>query len=123
MPDITPDEFEDIDDYAAAVQAAAIADAARPDFEFAIGGTDPDGWDRAAEYAIEPDRGACARAITDELAGAIESLPDFRPEARIVTRTVAYGPWRYVTPQEIRDGAFADCLVRIINHWKENHCP
>lgn len=52
MPDITPDEFEDIDDYAAAVQAAAIADAARPDFTWAIAvtlQTTPD----HDEYAIE----------------------------------------------------------------------
>ena len=40
--------------------------------------------------------------------GERPTLPDFRPEARIVTRTVVYGPWRYVTPQEIRDGAYID---------------
>lgn len=102
MPDITPEEFEDIDAFACAVQAAAVTDASRADFEYAIGGTDPDGWDRATKYAIEPERGLDARAVTDELYDAIESLPDFRAEARIITRTVCYGPWRYVTPDEIR---------------------
>ena len=95
MPELNPDEFEDLDDYACAVQAAAIADA---DNEMAIGG---DEHHTATQYAIEPDRGWNSRAHTDELYGAIEALPEYRPGARIITREITYGPWRYVTPDEL----------------------
>lgn len=108
MPELTPEQYDDLDDYACAVQAAAIADAERPYFTWAIAGDAPDDTRTEHQYAIEPVRGGGAREVTDELYGAIEALPDFRPEARIVTRTVTYGPWRYVSPQEIRDGAFVD---------------
>lgn len=111
MPELNPDEFEDLDGYACAVQAAAVADAERPDFGFAIGGDAPDDTRTEREFAIEPDRGGGAREVTDELYGAIEALPDFRPEARIVTRTVTYGPWRYVSPLEISVGSFIDDLL------------
>ena len=88
--------------YAEVVQAVAVADAARPVFPWAIGGTAPDETRTEVEYAIEPERGGTARCITDELyASVVEDLPDFRDEARIITRTVTYGPWRYVTPQEL----------------------
>lgn len=82
MPD---NDFESwFDSWAEGVQRAACADAARPDFDWAIGGEDPDeGGHVAAEYAIEPVRGGCARSITDHLPCAIEDLPDFRDEARI----------------------------------------
>ena len=86
--------------YVERVQAEIAAEAARPDFDWAIGGNS-EPWDER-EYAIEPERGGCARGITDELYGAIEDLPDYRDEARLVTRTVTYGPWRYVTPEELQ---------------------
>lgn len=95
-------EPESIEDYAARVQAAAVEDCRRPDFRWAIGGSAPDWTANEVEYAIEPDRGSCARNVTDELYDAIESLPDFRDGARIITRAVSYGPWCYVTPEEIR---------------------
>lgn len=108
MPELNPDEFEDLDDYACAVQAAAVADAARSDFTWAIAGDAPDDTWTKYEYAIEPDRGDNARAVSDDLYDAVEALPDFRAEARIVTRTVTYSPWRYATPQEIREGGYIE---------------
>ncbi|MCG7596328.1 hypothetical protein [Mycobacterium sp. PSTR-4-N] len=94
-------DCEDNDDYAALAAQRVIDD---PQAMFwAIGGTDDDG-ERTLEYAIEPDRGGCARALTDELYNAIEDLPDYRDGAAIIVREVRYGPWRYVTPDEIRRG-------------------
>ncbi|MDV6979629.1 hypothetical protein [Mycobacterium intracellulare] len=97
-----PEDFDGHDDYALACAAAAIAEQSRPDFDWAIGGTD-DAFVET-EFAVEPMRGGCAQATTDELAGAIEDLPDFCLGARIITREVTYGPWRYVTPDEIQNG-------------------
>ena len=88
--------------YVELVQAEICAEAARSDFDWAIGGDGPEGWGEETEYAIEPERGGAALGLTDELYGAIESLPDYRAEARIITRTVTYGPWRYVTPEELQ---------------------
>lgn len=88
--------------YVERIQAEIAAEAARANFDWAIGGDGPDGWGKHDEYAIEPERGGSARSITDELYGAIEDLPDYRDEARIITRTVTYGPWRYVTPEELQ---------------------
>ncbi|WP_276203390.1 MULTISPECIES: hypothetical protein [unclassified Mycobacteroides] len=38
----------------------------------------------------------------DELASAIEEVSNYREGALIITRTVTYGPWRYVTPEEMQ---------------------
>lgn len=54
------------------------------------------------EYGIEPSPGDCARFHTDELVSAIEEVPNYREGALIITRTVTYGPWRYVTPEEMQ---------------------
>lgn len=100
MPELscTPDDYDTIDAYA---HAMAVLAADSGDAEtFAVGGSDLDGHTET-EYAIEPMPGDAARCRTDELAGAIEDLPVFAAGARIVTRTVTYGPWRYVTPDEI----------------------
>lgn len=53
------------------------------------------------EYAIEPTPGACARCHTDDIVTTIEELPDYRDGARLIKRRVTYGPWEYVTPEEI----------------------
>lgn len=103
MPDLDPDDFDDHDAFAAAVQAEAVADAARPEFIWAIGGIAPDETSVERQYAVEPWRGSTAAYVTDELYSAIEALPDFCLNARIVTREVTYGPWRYVTPEEIEN--------------------
>lgn len=99
-PTIGLDDVQDNDDYA--VRAAQMV---RDDPEvdmFAVGGAEEQ-TQTCVEYAIEPERGACARFITDELASVIEDLPDFRDGAAIVTREVHYGPWRHITPEEIRN--------------------
>lgn len=54
------------------------------------------------QYAIEPSPHDCARFHTDELASAIEEVSNYREGALIITRTVTYGPWRYVTPEEMQ---------------------
>lgn len=99
-----PNDFEDLDTFAAAVQAEAVADVHRSDFEWAIGDTAPNERHLEVEYGIEPSRGDGTREISDELYDAVHGLPDYRDGARIVTRTVTYGPWRYVTPAEIDRG-------------------
>ena len=93
------DDFDSNDDYAAAVQAAAIAD---PDTRWAIGGDDPVARTER-QYAIEPGRGGSASGHIDDLGFAVDSLPDYRADARLVVREISYGPWRYVTPEEIRN--------------------
>lgn len=98
-PDITLDDVDDNDDYA--IYAAQVVRDDPAGQQFAIGGSDDDGTTET-EYAIEPDRGSCARGVTDELASAIEDLPDYRHGAAIVTREVHYGPWRHMTPEGIR---------------------
>lgn len=92
--------ISDNDDYAAAAAAEVRNDPTA--HHYAVGGSDDEG-STAVEYAIEPERGACARGVTDELASAIEDLPDYRDGAAIITRTVTYGPWRHVTPEEIKE--------------------
>lgn len=99
-PDITLDDVDDNDDYAI-YAAQVVRDDPSTKF-FAVGGSDENG-ETCTEYAVEPDRGSCARGITDELAGAIEDLPDYRHGAAIVTREVHYGPWRHMTPEEIKE--------------------
>ena len=97
------DQLDAEDAYAIRIQTDILAEAARPDFQWAIGGDDPDAEPRIeTEYAIEPERGACARDVSDYLDVLICDLSDFRAEARLLTREVMYGPWRYVTPDEIR---------------------
>ena len=88
--------------YVERVQAEIVAEAAQPGFDWAIGGDGPEGFGQETEYAIEAERGGPALGLTDELYSAIEDLPNFRDSARIITRTVTYGPWRYVTPEELR---------------------
>lgn len=98
-PDITYDDIEGNDDYAI-YAAQAVRDDPSAHY-FATGGSDKEG-STSREYAIEPDRGSCARGVTDELATAIEDLPEYRHGAAIITRDVHYGPWRHMTPEEIR---------------------
>lgn len=100
MPDLScsPDDYTTIDAYAHAMATLAIE---LNDAEiFAVGGSDLDGHTEI-EYAIEPSPGNAARCIDTELAGPIEDLPVFQAGARVITREVTYGPWRYVTPDEI----------------------
>lgn len=95
----SPDDYEDADAYAHAQALNAKHD---PRAEFwAIGGTDQDDDQSCTEYAIEPDLGWNAESITDDIATAIESIVAYRDGARLITRTVTVGPWRYVTPEEI----------------------
>ena len=75
----------------------AMAD---PDWS-AIGGQD--GSEVKTEYAIEPSPGDCARGHDSELAGPIEELPIYAAGARLITREIVYGAWRYVTPWEIEN--------------------
>jgi hypothetical protein len=105
MPELSrdPDDYADHDAYAHAQALNAKHDVADPNFDWAIGG-DPDGHTET-EYAIEPMPGGDARAHTDELYGAVEELPNYRNGARIVTREITYGGWRYVTPEEIEQWA------------------
>ncbi|MEE3066609.1 MAG: hypothetical protein VYA67_22150 [Actinomycetota bacterium] len=92
------DLYDDEDDYAIATAQAALADPNDEGWEIGGGTTVPE-----TEYAIEADRGCYPLCTDDELAGAIEVLADFRPTARLITRQITYGPWRYVTPEEIRN--------------------
>lgn len=93
--------MSDVDIYAEArMQAITSRWGDQPDW--AIGGSDEE--HEETEYAIEPRRGADARSISDELASVIEDLPDYKISAGIIRRTVTYGPWHYVTPEEIRNG-------------------
>lgn len=98
MPELSrnPDDYDGPDPYA---HAQAIN--ARHDVNpaWAIGGSEGPRYE--IEYAIEPTPGTDARATDNELAGPIEDLPLYHHGARIITRTITYGPWRYVTPDEI----------------------
>lgn len=100
MPDLSrsPDDYEDHDAYA---HAQAINAKHDPDWDrFAIGGGDSVNRGHT-EYAIEPAPGWSASRITDDMAGVIEDIVDYRDGARLITREVTYSPWRYVTPEEI----------------------
>ena len=99
-PTIALTDVEDNDDFA--VRAAQLVRDDPHAHMFATGGCE-DQIETRTEYAIEPERGSGARGITDELAGAIEDLPDYRDGAAIITREVHYGPWRHITPEEIRN--------------------
>lgn len=96
MPELSrnPEDYPTNEAYA---HAQAIN--AKYDDHVAIGGTD--GGHVEQEWAIESSAGDCARGHDTELAGPIEELPIYAAGARIITRTVTYGPWRYVTPEEI----------------------
>jgi len=94
MPD--PDDYDTHEAYAIATAQAAAAD---PDQEYICG----ENGHVEVEYAIEPDRGGPARAHDSELAGPIDELVCYRDGARLIARQITYGPWRYVTPQEITD--------------------
>lgn len=103
MPDFDPDDYDSPAAYAIATAHAAVADVARPEFDWAIGGEDREEGRTEKEYAVEPRRGGSACAADSELAGPIEDLPDFADGARIIVREIHYGPWRYVTPEEIEN--------------------
>jgi hypothetical protein len=108
LPDLscTPDDYETIDAYAYAM--ATLAADSGDDETFAVGGSELHGYIET-EYAIEPLAGDYARGIDTELAGPIEELPTYRAGARVITREVTYGPWRYVTSVEIEaEGASWD---------------
>lgn len=94
----SPDDYEDHDAYAhaQALNAKHSGDAKT----FAIGGSDI-GDESYTEYAVEPAPGWSACGATDDIATAIENIVDYRDGARLVTRTVTVGHWRYVTPEEI----------------------
>lgn len=94
----SPDDYASSDSYAYAMATLAVRD---PD-QSAIGGGE--GWRTELEFAIEPSPGDCARGHETELAGPIEELPIYAAGARIITRGVTYGPWRYVAPEEIEAG-------------------
>lgn len=103
MPELSrnPDDYDDHDAYAHAQAINAKHDRDRDTFAIGSG----DSVDRSeAEYAVEPAPGWHAEGITDDMATAIESCVAYRDGARIITRTVTYGPWRYVTPDEIEQG-------------------
>lgn len=95
-PDLShsPEDYDSHEAYATAMATLAAHD---PDQEY-IGG---DNGSVETEYAIESDRGECARAHDTELAGLIDELVLYRAGARLIRREVTYGPWRYVTPAEI----------------------
>lgn len=102
MPKLScsPDDYDDHQAYAHAQAINAKYDRDRD--TFAIGGGDS--VNRTdTEYAVEPKPGWCARSITDDLGTAIEDIVDYRDGARLLTREVTYGPWRYVTPEEIEN--------------------
>lgn len=100
MPELSrnPDDYEDHDAYAHA-QALNAQNDTRAEF-WAIGGSEPEAANYT-EYGVEPELGWNAEGITDDLATAIENSVAYRHGARIITRTVTWGPWRYVTPDEI----------------------
>ncbi|SLH39065.1 hypothetical protein [Mycobacteroides abscessus] len=92
---------EELYEYAEQTQTDAVADAAAIAFYGVGGGGAPHIYEQHPQYAIEPCRGGPARSITQNLVESIEELPDYRDEARLVVRTVTFGPWRYVTPEEV----------------------
>lgn len=95
---VSPDDYDDADAYAHAQAINAKNDRDRD--TFAIGGSDSVGHIHT-EYAIEPAPGWSASHVTDDVAGAIEDIVEYRDGARLITRQVNVGPWRYVTPEEI----------------------
>lgn len=97
QPWLYPNNYDTHEEYAIATAHAAIAD---PDQEYVCG----ENGCVETEYAIEPDRGGPARAHDSELAGLIDELVTYRDGARLVVRKITYGPWRYVTPEEIEHG-------------------
>lgn len=99
MPDLScsPDDYEDHEAYALAMAALACNETVIP--HWALRGIEDEHVER--EYAIEATRGANSRSHTDELAAAIDELVDYRDGARLITREIIYGPWRYVIPEEI----------------------
>lgn len=100
MPDLSrsPDDYETHEAYAHAQAIDAKHDPHRD--VFLIGGGESS---TETVYAVEPAPGWSAGSITDELAGAIEDIVDYRDGARLITREVVYGAWRYVTPEEIEN--------------------
>lgn len=104
----TPDLSRSPDDYAspeAYAHAMATLAAHHPERDcWAVGGGSPDEAPHVeVEYAIEPRRGSGPHMTDTELAGPIENLPSFADGARLITREITYGPWRYVTPKEIEN--------------------
>jgi len=97
-------QHDDPDAYALATARDAANDPNT--HQWAIGGTAPDETHTEREYGVEPDRGAGPYEIDTELAGPIESLP-YYVNPRLITREVTYGPWRYVTPEEITEATNA----------------
>lgn len=92
----SPDDYDEHDAYAHAQAINAKRDPQRD--VFLIGSSDAS---VETVYAVEPAPGWRARSIADDIASAIEDMPDYRNGARLITREVTYGPWRYVTPEEI----------------------
>lgn len=101
MPDLScsPADYAGHDAYAHAMATRAAHDTD----DWAIGGGDDGDAHTETEYAIEARPGSCARMHDSELAGLIDELVDFTDGARLITREITYGPWRYVTPREIQD--------------------
>jgi hypothetical protein len=99
MPDLSasPEDYDTNEAYAHAQAIMAKYDTSWA----AIGGVD--GPITETEWAIEPSPGDCARGHDTELAGPIEELSIYVAGARIITRQITYGPWRYVTPEEIEN--------------------
>jgi hypothetical protein len=84
------EDYPTIDHYALAM--ATLADA---DVPVEIVGAEPASVD--CQYGVEPEPGALVhQERIDELRDAINALPNYRAGARIIVRTVQYGPWRYV---------------------------
>lgn len=86
------EDYPSIDDYALAMATLGAGDAS-----FEIIGAQPASVD--CQYGVEPEPGALVqRERIDELRDAINALPSYRAGARIIVRTVQYGPWQYVSP-------------------------
>ena len=71
-----------------------------PRLEWAVGGQEEECSEE--QYAIEPAPGCDARNHSDDLVTQIEDLPNFVDTARIIRRTVTYGPWEYVPEDELQ---------------------
>jgi len=100
MPELSrsPDDYDEPIAYAHAQALNAQHDRDRDTFAIGAG----DSVDQIeVQYAVEPAPGWHASGITDDVAGAIEDIVEYRDGARLITRTVTYGPWRYLTPEEI----------------------
>lgn len=92
-----PDNYGEPAEYAYA--QAVNADRSDDADDYAVGGDVSHHY--RDEYGIEPAPGWHAEGITDDIATAIESSVAYRDGARLITRTIRVGPWRYVTPKEI----------------------